>query len=118
MEKKYIAHVFTLDQDGSEFIFPIGWYGYFSDDPDAFPASISIEAMGMGIMLGGITWTQNTREFPVKENGAVDITYLPVEVSSPAFLHGAATIYLLSGPAFDKAVEEHEKKHIPPVSTF
>ena len=53
MTRKYIAHVFKIDEDGSEFIFPVNWYGYFSDDPDVFPASISIEAMGMVVIVTG-----------------------------------------------------------------
>lgn len=109
MTRKYIAHVFKIDEDGSEFIFPVNWFGYFSNDPDVFPASISIEAMGMGIMVPGLSWTGETKEFPVKEDGAIDIVFLQTEIGSPAFLHGRATIYLISGPDFDAALEEYNK---------
>lgn len=93
--------VFT-DHDDNRLIIPGIWYD--PDDPDRDSYKATSDAIMYGIILNlKHVW----QDFEMKD-GVIQIKYVETIAAHSAFVHGGATVYLISGPQFDSTQESNE----------
>src|SRR6185295_712163 len=106
---KFHARIF--DKDGNRFIVRGFWYS--DDDPEAGLGSqltCMTESMLFAVVMNAKAndWIEITAD----ECGHGAIARVPYRIIGPQFAHGAVDIMLISGPLFDKEMNEHEGRSV------
>ena len=86
----------VFERDGNRFIAPNFWW--LEKDR---PCGWLLDAMGFGISLD-INYGKELLLLEADSNGDPVIPNVRTDMSSPKLQHGHGTVYVISGPLFDK----------------
>jgi hypothetical protein len=92
---RFRAKVFV--KDGNRFLVPGYWYD--TDDLDASPANISLNAMMFAVVLG-MEVERDWLEVEADGDGTAQLPNVPYTLVGRQFEHGATDVLLIDGPLF------------------
>jgi hypothetical protein len=104
------AKIFT-SKDGDRFLVPGYWYD--ASDPAFASASMSLDAMMFGVVIGCKS-APGWLEVETNADGRADLPNQPYDMIGRQFAHGGIRVMLIGGPVFEECWRtDHPDEPVP-----